>query len=64
MNDKQFEALLDVFKDIAQEMMFLRDEVTALRDLYGQVHGFESDLEQSERIHQIIKDKTMFDNQQ
>ena len=50
MNDNQFEALLETMKNIAEELMFIRDEITGLRDLYGQVHGFESDGECIERI--------------
>ena len=56
MNDKQFEALLAVFRDIADEIMFIRDEVTELRNLYGQVNGFESDAEREERIEKMLEE--------
>jgi hypothetical protein len=48
MNDNQFEALLDALKDIGAELMFIRDELTSLRDIYGQVNGFESLDEQTD----------------
>jgi hypothetical protein len=50
MNDAQFDALLAVLKDIAEEMMFIREEISGFRDIYGQSHGFESDSEYCERI--------------
>lgn len=61
MNDNQFEALIGVLRDISDEIMFLRDEVSGLRDIYGQVHGFESDLERDERIERIFKDEKLFE---
>jgi hypothetical protein len=55
MNDNQFEALLDALKDIGAELMFIRDELSGLRDIYGQANGFESLDEQTERIVDALK---------
>jgi len=55
MNDNQFEALLDALKDIGAELMFIRDELSGLRDIYGQANGFESLDEQTERIVEAMR---------
>ena len=56
MNDNQFDALLAVFRDMADELMFIRDEISELRNIYGQVHGFESDAERDERIEKMLEE--------
>jgi hypothetical protein len=50
MNENQFEALLAVFSEMAEELMFIRDELTGLRNLYAQANGFETDDEYTERL--------------
>lgn len=62
MNEKQFEALLSVFEDIANEISILRDEFSDFRDVFGRANGFESDIERSERIEKALKDGTIFDD--
>lgn len=63
MNDAQFDALLAVLRDIADELMFVRDEISGLRDIYGQAHGFESDAECDERLGRLFKDEKLFEEE-
>jgi hypothetical protein len=56
MNDNQFDALLAVFKEMAEELLFIRDELTGLRNLYAQNHGFETDDEYTERLMESFEE--------
>lgn len=61
MNDQQFNAFMSVFQNIADELLFVRDEISELRNLYAQVNGFESDAERDERIKKLMEEGKLFD---